>query len=189
MTSGSVPTLLERLCTLLRSEVRQRGKPHGLQPVQVEALLYLSRCNRYSDTPQAVATYLSSTKGTVSQTIKVLERQGLVAKRPDADDRRIVRLGLTAAGERLARELAVPEALEEVLRADGAREERLAVLLEALLADLQRVGGHRSFGICHSCRFHLREDGGARCGLTQEPLSVADASRICREHEPAEAVT
>lgn len=182
VSTSAVPALLERLCTLLRNDARQRGLPHGLQPVQVEALLYLSRCNRYSDTPQAVTSYLASTKGTVSQTLKVLEQRGLLVKTPDPDDRRVVHLHLTLNGENVARDLAVPAILEEAL-ADVSREKRLATELEELLTAMQQIGGHLTFGTCHTCRFFRREDGGFRCGLTTEILSAADSELICREHE------
>lgn len=148
----------------------------------MEALLYLSRCNRYSNTPQAVTSYLASTKGTVSQTLKVLVQHGLVVKCPDPEDRRVVHLHLTPNGESMARDLAVPPILEEAL-ADSSREKKLATELEELLVAVQRIGGHLTFGTCHTCRFFRREDGGFRCGLTNEALSAADSELICREHE------
>lgn len=170
---------------MLRADARRRGRPHGLQPVQVEALLYLARCNRYSDTPQAVAEYLGSTKGTVSQTLKVLERNGLVVKRPDPGDRRVVRLELTPEGRELAESLAVPPVLEAALADDRLPAERLDEDLRGLLAAMQRAAGHRTFGTCRSCRFFRREDRGFRCGLTGESLTPADSTLLCREHEPA----
>lgn len=185
MGSSRVPALLERLSTLLRSDARQRGLPHGLQPVQVEALLYLSRCNRYSDTPQAVASFLGSTKGTVSQTLKVLEQRGLLVKRPDREDGRVVHLDLTPDGEELAHDLAVSPMMQEAL-ASPSRERRLSTELEGLLVAMQQIGGHRTFGTCHTCRFFRREGGGLRCGLTNEALSAAESELICREHEAKE---
>ena len=163
--------------------MRQRGQQHGLQPVQVETLRYLARCNRYSDTPQAVASYLSSTKGTVSQTLKVLEREGLLTKTTDSDDRRVVRLRLTKKGRRLARWFAVPDLLNEALSNDPRREEVLTEELEGLLTELQKAGGQRSFGVCRTCRFFQRERQGFRCGLTLDTLSDSDSLLICREHE------
>ena len=168
--------------------MRQRGQRHGLQPVQVEALLYLARCNRYSDTPQAVTSYLSATKGTVSQTLKVLERQGLLTKATDSKDRRIVRLRLTPKGRRLSRKLAVPELLSEALSGNHRQEEILAKELGELLTALQKASGQQSFGVCRTCRYFQRETGGFRCGITLEVLSAADSELICREHEhPAES--
>ncbi|MBZ0114799.1 MAG: MarR family transcriptional regulator [Thermoanaerobaculia bacterium] len=182
---NNVPVIdtLERLCALLRTDVRQRGLPHGLRPVQVEALLYLGRCNRYSDTPLAVTEFLGSTKGTVSQTLKVLEREGLLTKRADPEDRRIVRLQLTPAGRKLTEELAVPPALERALVDDRVPTDTLAADLQRLLTGMQRATGHKTFGTCHTCRFFGREASGYRCGLTKEPLSPADSILICREHQ------
>ena len=82
-----VHTTLERLCNLLRVEARSHGADDGLLPIQLEALHYLGRCNRYSDTVQGVTEYLGQTKGTVSQSLKVLENRGLVRKRADTEDR------------------------------------------------------------------------------------------------------
>ena len=179
-----VADTLERLCTLLRVDARQRGLPHGLRPVQIEVLLYLARCNRYSDTPQAVAEFFGSTKGTTSQTLKVLEREGLLTKRTDEKDRRVVRLRLTSAGRGLAEELAIPPALKDALDQPSVPSERLAEDLRQLLVGMQRSAGHKTFGTCHTCRFFREDPPAFRCGLTSEPLTPGDSMLICREHEP-----
>ena len=61
----------------MRTELRKAGADEALQPVHLQALIYLARANRYSNTPQALAEYLGLTKGTVSQTLLLLDRQGL----------------------------------------------------------------------------------------------------------------
>ena len=73
MNTNPIFYTVERLSELLKVDSRQAGVEQGLQPVQVEVLHYLSICNKYSDTPMAVTEYLGLTKGTVSQTLKVLE--------------------------------------------------------------------------------------------------------------------
>ena len=90
--------LIERMANLLRAEARRVDGQ--LQPVHLQALAYLARCNRYSDTAGALTEYLGLTKGTVSQTLNVLEREGLIAREEDPADRRRVRLRLTPAGRR-----------------------------------------------------------------------------------------
>jgi DNA-binding MarR family transcriptional regulator len=92
--------LVERLGNLMRTELRKSGSDESLQPVQLQALIYLSKANRYSNTPQALAEYLGLTKGTVSQTLLLLDRRGLIERFEDEIDRRVVRLRLSAAGER-----------------------------------------------------------------------------------------
>lgn len=174
--------LIERLASVLRAEARSDG---GLQPVHLQALTYLARCNRYSDTPGALTEYLGLTKGTVSQTLNVLEREELIAREEDAADRRRVRLALTPAGRARVRAAAPPPVLREALAAlEGERAERLARELEDLLRALQRVRGGRTFGVCGTCRHFAPQGGGrGRCGLTGEPLSERDAGKLCREHE------
>ncbi len=188
MRESRLYELLERIGNLLRGEQRAAGSPRGLLPVHLAALHYLARANRYSDTPAAVAEYLGLTKGTVSQSLQVLERAGYVGKQRDPRDGRIVRLRLTARGRRLAAETDPPELLRAAMRRLGRKAaERLEQDLQELLRQMQRAHGGRSFGVCRTCRFFERAGGGFRCGLTGEPLSLSDSALICRDHEPAPA--
>ena len=175
---------LERLSNLLRVEERKAGAAHGLQPVQLEALHYLAFCNRYSNTPLAVAEYLGLTKGTVSQTLKVLESRGLIHKMSDERDKRIVHLRVTSAGQTLL-EKAIPAPLLRAACAQLSEEERARIVagMRALLLACQRANSMKSFGLCYTCRHHQRTgEGGHFCGLTQEALSAAEITQICREH-------
>jgi DNA-binding MarR family transcriptional regulator len=175
--------LVERLGRLVRGVRRRRV---ALDPVQWEALRYFSRANRYSRGPGALALYLAATKGTVSQTVRALERRGYLARERNARDRRSVSLTLTPRGRHL---LDDDPLVGLIARSRDDRVGRLAAELEALLAALQRANGHRSFGVCATCD-HFRRDvapglagGPHRCGLTGEALSVIDATLICGEHE------
>ncbi|MCA9726939.1 MAG: MarR family winged helix-turn-helix transcriptional regulator [Candidatus Eisenbacteria bacterium] len=184
MDNARTSDLLERLGALIRAERRRLAAAHDLKLVQLDALAYLARANRYSDSPAAVTDWLGSTKGTVSQTVGVLERKGLVEKRDDPDDRRRVHLQLTKAGRRVLKDTDPAPLLTEAIArigGDGGLAERLMILLR----ELQRRSGARSFGICNTCRFFGREDDRFRCGLTGERLSVDDSELICREHESA----
>lgn len=184
-----VADLIERLGRL--ADTLQRSG--GLVPAQWEALRYLSRANRYSRHPGALAAFLGATKGTVSQTVIALERKGLVIRSNDPKDRRSVQIDLTEAG----RAALAKDPLSDL--ADAARAlpvtaaVRLAEDLSVLLWGLQQRHGRPGFGVCGSCRFFQRnaageETGGPhRCGVTREPLSDADARHICIEHAPLAA--
>ena len=89
----------------MRTELRRTGSDEALQPVHLQSLVYLSKANRYSNTPQALADYLGLTKGTVSQTLLLLDRRGLIERFEDDIDRRVVRLRLSSAGEPLTPEV------------------------------------------------------------------------------------
>ena len=108
---------LERLSNLLRAQEREGGAEVGLHPVHLQALWFLGRANRYSDTPASVADYLGITRGAASTSIRVLRERDLVHERRDPDDGRVSRLSLSDAGRALlARELP-PRVFENAIAA------------------------------------------------------------------------
>lgn len=185
MSSARIFDLLERIGTLLGAEQRRCAADADLQPVHIRILDYLSRCNRFSNTPAAIAAYLLTTKGTVSQSLLVLQRKGLVTKTPDARDGRVVHLHLTNRGEQVVQSVEQPQPWRSAWAALPKRPAAaLEEGLEQLLRSLQQANRWRTFGPCHSCRHLLVEDSERfRCGLTQEPLEAWETRRICQEHE------
>lgn len=175
---------LERISSIFRAQMRDTANEYGLKLVQLEVLVYLSVANRYSDTSAALVEYLGVTKGTVSQTIRALERRGLLEKQVDSDDGRVLHCHLTAEGLEIA-EAAHPASFLDGLAARQQKEAQVAG--STLLRALQASRGFRTFGRCRTCRHFTRERAGNKCGLTGEPLSDDDSSKICREHEDAAA--
>ena len=116
----------------------------------------------------------------MSQTLAVLERKGLLTKEPDARHGKRVHLRLTPAGESMLNE-SWAERVEQALRARPVGATALEGTLRNLLSAMQRINGQRAFGVCRQCAHFLAEDSGARCGLTDEPLTTEQTVRICRE--------
>ena len=185
MTIERIEQLIERLSGLLRGDVRALLSDEGLQPVQLEALAYLARANRYSDTPKGVTEYLGQTKGTVSQTLKVLESRELLVKVPDIEDRRVTHLRLTVQGRALLSR-ARPAPLMQAATEKMANQDLvvLAEQLTELLKAMQQANHSRSFDQCSGCKYNAPIAGGGYwCNLTQESLSTAEVKLICREFE------
>ncbi|MDV3239235.1 MAG: MarR family transcriptional regulator [Gammaproteobacteria bacterium] len=183
MNPPRILELIERLGNLLRTGQRRAGLEAGLQPVHLQVLGYLARCNRFSNTPAALTAYLGTTKGTVSQTLAVLERNGLVERRADPADGRSVRFHITRAGRAALRRLQAAPDWEAALRTlPAARRAAAESALDQLLRALQHANGQRTFGVCRSCRHLQRQDKGWRCGLNGEALDADDTARICHEH-------
>ncbi len=184
MASTLIHQYLERLCNLLRAESRRSGADFGLQPVQMDALNYLANCNRYSDTPQAVTDYLGTTKGTVSQTLNILEEKGLIAKARDAADKRVVHLHVTSAGISLLKQSIPAPLLDAACRElPPDEQEHVVSALRSLLTAWQRKNGSVAFGQCKTCRYNQRRNSTQYfCGLTQENLTRKETELLCREH-------
>ncbi|MEM8962304.1 MAG: MarR family winged helix-turn-helix transcriptional regulator [Acidobacteriota bacterium] len=182
MNPSRLHQLTERLTSLFRAGLRQAATEHGLKLVQLEALIYLGSANRYSDTPAALTEYLGITKGTVSQTLKALEKRGLIKKVADLVDGRVVHCRPTETGQTMIDQVYPIQLFAEL---PDTTFEQPARELESLLRTLQQANDLRSFGICRSCRFFEPRELGGRCGLTKEALSPEDATKLCREHELA----
>jgi DNA-binding MarR family transcriptional regulator len=154
----------------------------GLNPAQWEALRFLSRANRYSRKPSALADYLGTTKGTVSQTVKALEDKGLIKRAVEARDRRIVRLELSDEGQAML----AKDPLLALSAATACAPEEVATatrILSGYVRSLQGQCGMKSFGVCSHCGHFTSDvcDDGVvpRCGLTGEPLSDTEIKKIC----------
>ena len=182
-----ISTALERLARLMRAGEHAEG----LNPAQWEALRYLSRANRFSNSPGALTRYLGATKGTISQTLMALERKGFVSKAVRDGEKRSVALILTARGEAALSRDPWARLAADAEDLGGKTRRRLAKGLRQLLEQELRRGHHNSFGLCATCRFHRakgRESdprGPHLCMLLEEPLSTLDSTLICVEHEAA----
>lgn len=176
---------LERLARLIRA----REHDGGLNPAQWVALRYLSRANRFSDSPSAVTRYLGATKGTISQTLKALERKGYVSKSRREGAGKSIRLSLTPKGEDALTQDPWSDVAADADRLGGKTKRRVERGLNELLQQALLRSGLQGFGSCSSCRFFRergRDDdaqGPHLCMLFEEPLSPDDRAKICISHE------
>lgn len=161
----------------------------GLNPAQWDALRFLSRANRYSRGPTALADYLGTTKGTASQTIKALEGKGLIRRAQRPGDKRGVHLELTDDGHQVLEgdPLRRVEGIALATCGDTAAAEDV---LRRLLDGLTAASGASAFGVCRDC-CHLcgakSGEEGYRCGLTTDPLDDREVRKICHEFQPTDA--
>ena len=178
---------LERLSRLMRA-----GEfAEGLNPAQWEALRFLARANRFSNSPGALTRYLGATKGTISQTVKALERKRLIAKAGRPGEKRSIVLELTEAGRAMMAKDPW-SGLATACEALGGKTRRRMDkgLVDLLAGEIARHQGP-SFGVCRSCRFWReggRSDDAAGphlCMLYDVPVSAAESAQICIAHEPA----
>ncbi len=174
---------VERMVALIRSEERKKCTEFGLQPVHFQMLDYISRCNRFSDTPAALASYLGMTRGTVSQTLLLLNRKDLIGKQIDTQDKRIVHLFLRPKGEVILQNIRATnlfaQASDILNKTDVLSHED--TFLQALLA-LQKANQSKTFGLCKTCKYFTTTDSGFTCGLTHQSLSQSDSEKLCQEH-------
>lgn len=181
--------LVERLGNLIRAEMRRVIGQEGLQPVHLEAMLFLNQANRFSNTPQSLAEFLGITKGTVSQSLLLLDRRGLIERYQDEVDRRVVRLRLSQQGEEMLEEMQPASMWQSATRNISANRIRNGVsALRETLYMLQNHNGARTFGVCNTCIYCQRKSQRTHhCALFAERLSGPETRLVCREHVPKSA--
>lgn len=182
MIYNDIIDYLEALSSILRHEQKGLATRYQLQPVHLQIINYLGRCNRYSDSLQVLCDFLGQTKGTVSTSVALLEGKDLLRKHLDAADKRKIHLQLTASGKDLyMRQFEVWRAGLVNLNED--QQQDIKGSLHTLLSRLQDANQHKLFGACHSCK-HLKREGKLYlCGLTKETLIDDDLEKICVYHE------
>ena len=184
MEKVDVFDLIERIAALIRSEERKKCTVVGLQTVHLQALNYLSRCNKYSDTPAALTNYLGMTRGTVSQSLSLLEKKGYIKKTANINDRRVIHLELLPEGKTI---LEQAQPAELFIKAAAMMEKKGDIInyetaFANMLTALQKANQSQSFGICKTCHYFTTMDDSFLCGLTKEQLSESDSEKICQEH-------
>jgi DNA-binding MarR family transcriptional regulator len=176
-------TSLRQLARLARF-LRARDHSKGLNPAQWEALRYLAIANPFSNTPGAMARYLGTTKGTVSQSVLSLEKKGLVSKQAKPGDQRQTGLMLTEAGRAILAEDGLSQFAADLEALKPKTRRRFARAVSDLLAaEIERLG-EPAFGVCNDCRYFREVGNGeaSHCMKFNQPLSASDESLLCVEH-------
>ena len=167
------------------------GLPEGLTPAQWTALRYFSRANRFSRTVSAFAEFHATTRGTASQTVKGLVKNGYLTRKTSERDRRSARFDLT----KKAIAVLARDPLEGLVTAAGLLSNSSCQVmgrgLERMLRVLAKRQGKRVFGMCSNCK-HLSsgvccvaDAPGYQCTLLDETLTEAELEQLCVDFVPA----
>lgn len=179
MSNERLHALVERISNLLREDLRKVATAHNLALAQLEVLQFLSVANGYSDNLSAVVNYMGATKGTMSQTLRALERKGLIVREKDNEDARKVHCRPTDAGREVVEQARPAPVLRKVNGSDSV------LALESLLTELLAVRGAAPFGVCNTCGYHQIRTNGAWCALAEAPIAPVDVEKLCQEYKPA----
>ena len=171
------------LLLLVGRLVRADGYDGKLSPAQWMALRFFARANQFSRNPSAFAVFQATTRGTATQTIKLLEAGGYLVREPSKADRRSIRLRLTSKGKKaLAR-----DPFEVLVRAvdllDAKERTAMRRALHQVLSTVATSGAHRQIGVCQDCTHFGRE---VRCNPPSTPPSAAECLLLGVPIQPEE---
>ncbi|MEO8752498.1 MAG: MarR family transcriptional regulator [Casimicrobiaceae bacterium] len=136
MDASVVARLLEQTA---RAVYESRG-PKAVHPGQWAVLRYLARAGRQARTVGGVATFLGVTHAPASRAVAALARKELVTVKTDAEDRRVRRIDLTAAGRALLDQDPVHRLTSAIEALDNRAQTEFARTLETVYGRLAKTG-------------------------------------------------
>lgn len=177
---------LEKISEVFRVLLWAEAKEHKLSPIQLQLLIFL----KYHATDKhrriaSMAKEFNLTKATISDSIKVLELKGLIARVADSIDSRSFNFSLTEQGMKLTGMIE-----HFTLPLDGAiatlspqqKEYMLSSILD-LIYRLNQSGIISTQRMCYNC-FYYNGDRHQQhhCNLMQKPLAFDELRFECPEH-------
>ena len=167
------------------------GTKHGLRDREWMALRFLSRANRFSRTPSALASYVGTTRGTASFIIGELERLGYLERKRSATDKRSVTLSVTQQGKKFLVRDPISVLLEPIAVLDDEAKIRFRDTLRHVLDQADAAEQRHHTDICKRCIF-LREDRTTAdgkttvefsCRLFRAPIAEPEVDLLCTSFE------
>lgn len=167
------------------------GTKHGIRDREWMALRFLSRANRFSRTPSALASYVGTTRGTASFIIGELERLGYLERKRSAKDKRSVMLSVTQQGKKFLARDPVNGLVDAIAVLDDDGKIRFRDTLRHMLDQSDAAEQRHHTDVCKRCIF-LREDRTASdnkttvdftCRLFRAPIAEAEIDLLCTSFE------
>ncbi|MDH6256568.1 MarR family transcriptional regulator [Bradyrhizobium sp. BR13661] len=167
------------------------GTKHGMRDREWMALRFLSRANRFSRTPSALASYVGATRGTASFIIGELERLGYVERKRSATDKRSVMLSVTQQGKKFLARDPVNGLVDAIAVLDDDSKIRFRDTLRHVLDQSDAAEQRHHTDVCKRCIF-LREDRTSSesksaveftCRLFRAPIAEAEIDLLCTSFE------
>ena len=179
--------LLEQVARILWFE----GTKHGMRDREWMALRFLSRANRFSRTPSALASYVGTTRGTASFIIGELERLGYLERKRSAQDKRSVMLSVTQQGKKFLVRDPVNVLVEAITVLEDEAKVSFRDALRHVLNQSDAAEQRHHTDVCKRCIF-LREDRTTTeskttaefsCRLFRAPIAEAEVDLLCTSFE------
>jgi DNA-binding MarR family transcriptional regulator len=173
------PDLVAELLVHLGRAARCEGGGSGLTAAQWACLRFFARANGSTRTPSAFASFQATTRGTASQTVKSLERRGLLARRRSPRDGRSVRFDITESGRETLRRDPMRELVGVIGQLGDDDRDRLMHTLARVGMALSGLRDAPTFGTCRDCRHFTPRAGTGYCACLAAELAAEELDKLC----------
>ncbi|TYO66150.1 MarR family transcriptional regulator [Bradyrhizobium hipponense] len=163
------------------------GNRSGLSDREWMALRFLARANRFSRTPTALASFLSTNRSAASQIVAVLQNKGLVVRKPSAEDKRSIALCVTGEGETLLERDPINALRDQIVALEVPDRSQLRDTLRRVLIGLDVAERRYHPGVCSQCMFLVESGEGKdhhfKCRLFRKSIDQKEMTLLCTYFE------
>lgn len=185
----------ELLLQLARGMLAERESDH-LTSAQWLALRYFARANAFSRTLSGFADYQATTRGTASQTIKLLIGRGYLTRSKSPYDGRSSTLNLTDKARTLLAEDPLMGVFNEIDSLPTSKQEQLRDILRQFVGQLGGEARRHAVGSCRDCIFLLIRKLKAQKGVEANffckcigmPVNERDLELLCTSFQAKQPV-
>lgn len=193
--SARIVTAIGRIASVMRSGMWEFATAENLNPAQAE-ILQLLQGRKQGVRLSWLASQLSISAASASDSVSALVSKGLLYKARAEDDGRATALFLTEEGAATAARIgdALSFAENAAAALPSAQQTELLAGLFKLIAQLQKTERFPEMRACLSCRYfeanrHPGKAAPHHCALVNAPLSAALLRMDCPEQVPADPAT
>lgn len=184
-TESKIVVALERISEAFRVLLWNESKENSLSPIQIQMLIFLHFHSREFRKVSYLASEFNMTKATISDSIKMMVKKGLLEKIQDEQDARSYYLNLTEESNRIIERASLfSKHIEHPLNqfSDRQKEILLSSLLE-LIHKLHLQGIISIQRMCLTCQYYKRSADTHFCKLLKKPLLSTELRIDCPEHK------
>jgi DNA-binding MarR family transcriptional regulator len=182
---SKIVVALERISEAFRVLLWNESKENALSPTQIQILIFLLFHSDEMCKVSYLAKEFNMTKATISDSVKLLLKKGLIQKFDDPEDTRSYIIGLTSNGKQTAEKSAnFAFAIEKPL--STLSQEQKEIILSGLLKlihELHKAGIITIQRMCFTCLNYQHNNGQHYCKLLQTKLQNTELRIDCAEHE------
>ncbi|PVZ50398.1 MarR family winged helix-turn-helix transcriptional regulator [Thalassobacter stenotrophicus] len=179
------PDQIAELLVHIGRAARSEDAGSALTAAQWTCLRFFARANGSTRTPSGFASFQATTRGTASQTIKSLERMGLVTGTRSDRDRRSVSFDLTDRGSETLVQDPLRDLIDVIDTLGTVERDRFLATLSQLASTLAIRRDLPAFGTCQDCSHYAQSGDTAYCACMAAELAVEDIPKLCASYRPA----
>lgn len=183
---SKIVVALERISEAFKVSLWNENKKYGISPTQLQILTFLLFHTEDLRTISNLAAEFNSTKASISDSVKTLEKKGYIVRNKSLKDFRISFISLTPEGKEIAQDVSkFANYMEEIVNTMPVyKKEVFLEMLLKLIHELFLKGIISIQRMCLTCSFYKKDDEGKyTCALMNIPIKAPDLRVDCHHYE------